>query len=118
MQIKTSFFTKLLEDFFPSNDLARGGLILREVSDWYDYSGGKRGDQIGYTYSVIDPENFNQTDVRVRSSIPPVISQDQLSRTTERIRVYVTNGKLIPSKLEFGRLTCRCEADSVDIVED
>lgn len=90
---------------------------LLETSPIFHYENGTRTDIIeGTRYTVANPSTFDRFDVKV-SKVTPVLTQEQIEKSSERVFVAFTNASCRPVKAEYGKVFLSITADDIKVVK-
>lgn len=91
--------------------------ILLGVAPYYDYVNGKKTDnQLGYKYTVVEDKTFEKFNVKIASKAP-VITQEQIDASKERIKVAFENAIAKPYRTTYGDYDLSVSATGISILK-
>lgn len=102
----------------PFNIVTGGAeVVLLSVAPYYAYADGQKTDSmLGYKYGVVDMKNFDKFTVKVPSKAP-VITQEQLDASKERIKVTFENAIAKPYRINGGDYDLSITANGINLIK-
>lgn len=91
--------------------------LLLNVAPYYEYVDGKKTDsQLGYKYTVVEDKTFEKFSVKIASKAP-VITQEQIDSSKERLKVTFDNAIAKPYKTFNGEYDLSVTASGITILK-
>jgi len=102
----------------PFNVVTGGAeVVLLSVAPYYAYADGQKTDSmLGYKYGVVDMKNFDKFSVKIQSKTP-VITQEQLDTSKERIKVSFDNAVAKPYRTTGGDYDLSVTASGITLLK-
>lgn len=90
--------------------------VVIDSAPCFAYRDGKRTDTVVATkYTLADPISFKNFEVKVNG--PASITNDVINNSDAPILVTLTNAKIVPYSIQYGKAECTAIADTIKIVK-
>ncbi len=91
--------------------------ILLGVAPYYEYVDGKKTENLlGYKYNIVEDKSFEKFSIKIASKAP-VITQEQIDTSKERIKVSFENAIAKPYRTTYGDYDLSITATGISILK-
>jgi len=91
--------------------------LLLGVAPYYEYVDGKKTEKLlGYKYNIVEDKTFEKFSVKIASKAP-VITQEQVDASKERIKVTFENAFAKPYRTTYGDYDLSVSATGISILK-